>query len=149
MATQKPAMTINQAAMAFGVSTMCLYGWRNGTPTKDPLPASANGRTILIDVAQARKWAKAHGVEFAIDPDKVLANKATAPGKPGPKTKATEKPAAKKSALAIKQKAKPVAKKTAVKAKPVAKSVAPTKPPRKVPAKPAVTTTTEVVAEPT
>jgi hypothetical protein len=83
-------MTTQQAARAFGVSTMTLYLWRQGTPTKDPLPSTKETKTekprIGYPISSARKWAKKHGIEFAVDPDKVVLEPSKKPG-PVPRSK--------------------------------------------------------------
>lgn len=78
-------MTTQQAAKAFGVSTMTLYLWRQGTPTKDPLPftvhdAKAEKPRIAYPIASSRKWARAHNIEFAVDPAKVVLEPSKKPG---------------------------------------------------------------------
>ena len=78
----KQMMTIKQACAAFGVSSMCLSHWRKGTATKEALPVETEGRNVFIGVAEAKKWAKAHGVDFAMDPAKAI----EADGKPAKKT---------------------------------------------------------------
>lgn len=78
-------MTIKQAALAFGVSAMCLSHWRKGTATKEALPFETEGRNVLIPIAAAKKWAKTHGIEFAKDPASVVSSPDAAPQQPGPK----------------------------------------------------------------
>lgn len=73
MTTQK-TLTVNDLVQAFGVSSMTLYLWRQGTPTKDPLPydvvdPNAKRPSIAFRIPKVRAWAKKHGIEFAVDPD--------------------------------------------------------------------------------
>lgn len=107
----KQAMTIRQACVAFGISAMNLSHWRKGTATKEALPSETDGRAVSIPVVSARKWAKAHGVEFVVDPDKAIADEANAPGAAGPKVKKAtpaKKAAAKKAPAKMARAAKQV-----------------------------------------
>ncbi len=65
------AISINELARAFGVSTMTLYLWRQGTPTKDPLPHLAepvgNSNRITFKRGEVKTWAKKHGLELDFD----------------------------------------------------------------------------------
>lgn len=79
-------MTLKQTAAAFGVTLNTLNGWIKGTPRKDKLPVKRKGRTVLVPIQQAQKWANKNDVGFArniyID---VLVDPALAPVKPGPR----------------------------------------------------------------
>lgn len=72
MATAK-SLTIKQAQEAFGIAHMTLHNWRQGTATKEALPATTgeNGR-VSIRLGDLKTWAKRHGVEFATDPAKII-----------------------------------------------------------------------------
>lgn len=107
MAKQEtPSFNTKQLMAGFAVGHMSIYNWRNGTPTKDPLPhlVAENGR-VSFPQKSTIAWAKKHDLEF--DPAK--AEKGAKTKKPGPK------PAAKKAApkAAAKKATKP-AKKSAV-----------------------------------
>jgi hypothetical protein len=82
----KQQLTIAQLATAFGVSSVSIYLWRQGTPTKTALEAPHTP-------ANLRRWAKKNGVEFAKDPERVLGK---SQDKPVAKPKA--KPVLKRSA---------------------------------------------------
>lgn len=91
-------LSIKQLQVAFGISHMTAYQWRQGTTTKDPLPVAPLTKAeaamprppITFAVKSVRAWAKKHGVEFAVDPDKLLAQ-GSSPAKSGPKVKASVK----------------------------------------------------------
>lgn len=105
---QAQKLTNAQMRQAFGVSHMALLHWRAGTPTKDPLPAhvenpDAGKSPVYFKETEVRRWAKKHGVEFAVDPTDILSGK----------VKAEVKPVAKKAA----KKTKPVVKKSSTPAK--------------------------------
>lgn len=85
----KQALSTKDLQAGFGVGHMTIYNWRQGTATKDPLPADVDqsGR-VTFPLASTKAWAKKHSLEF----DTYLAK---APeSKPGPKPKVV-KPAAK------------------------------------------------------
>lgn len=74
-------LNTKQAMAAFGVSHVTLFNWRRGTATRDPLPCvqdpEAWGRaTIAFKPVDLKRWAKRYGLEFAIQPDAILANPA-------------------------------------------------------------------------
>lgn len=108
--TTNQKLSIKQLQIVFGISHMTAYAWRQGTTTKDPLPAAPLTKTeeamtrppITFTVKAVRAWAKKNGVPFAKDPEVVLAQK-SGPGKSGPKAKtkpaATTKVPAKKAAV--------------------------------------------------
>lgn len=85
-------LTINQAARAFGVSTMTLWLWRAGTPTKEATPHNVEqvgkANRITYPVGKLKAWAKKHGLEFKVDPDEVLRQPAA---KSGPVKKSAKK----------------------------------------------------------
>lgn len=90
------SMSTNQAAKAFGVSTMTLYLWRLGTPTKEPLPFKvsdplAKKPRVIYEIAATKQWARRHGIVFAFDPAEVCKEPNKRPGpvaKSKPKSKA-------------------------------------------------------------
>jgi hypothetical protein len=89
-------LTINQVAAAFGVSTMTLYLWRRGTPTKEPLPCTeVEGKGAVrvgFRLPAIRAWAKRH--RLALD-EAMLSGCSKAQAstrKPGPKQKLTAGP---------------------------------------------------------
>ena len=89
MSTQQNRLSIKQLAQAFNVSTMTLYLWRQGTPTKDPLPCIVEDPTagkprISFKIAPTKAWARKHGLEFAVDPSALIAS-TEGRAKPGPK----------------------------------------------------------------
>ena len=102
-------MTLAQARTLFGVTSMTLYLWRQGTASKAALPTEKPraklgepATAILFDPAKVEKWAAKHDVPLATTVAKAL--KGEAP-KPGPKPRNTpvarkvaKKPAAKKVA---------------------------------------------------
>lgn len=80
--------TNKQLERAFGVSSMTLYLWRQGTATKAAMPTVKNtGRFVLYDRGPITAWAKKNGVEFVVPLDQVAANAELKPAKAGPKTK--------------------------------------------------------------
>lgn len=94
-------LTIEQVAALFGVSTMTVYNWRQGTPRRAALkPCTPEGdRFPRFLVADLRRYAKEHDLEFANDPSYIV--KSHARLKPGPKPKLAE---ASKSSEAAKKK---------------------------------------------
>ena len=72
---------------AFGVTTMTLYLWRKGTPTKAPLPVvSGTDRRVSYKPRDVEIWARKNNVTLLV-PD--LSSLLDAPdmqiAKPGPK----------------------------------------------------------------
>lgn len=74
-------LTTKDLQEAFGVTPMTIYNWRQGTPTRDPLPAEAKGRSVFYRPARVKAWASRHGIK----PVRPLGDDATAHSKPGPK----------------------------------------------------------------
>lgn len=91
-------LSIKQLAQAFNVSTMTLYLWRQGTPTKEALPCVVEGppprSRVTFKVGPTKAWAKKHGLEFAVDPVTLLSTTEER-SKPGPKL--AKKPPPKKA----------------------------------------------------
>jgi hypothetical protein len=92
MATTKlPQLTSGQVCQVFGVSSMTLWNWRQGTKSLAPLPVATpkkatEGRQVLrYNPVGLLAWAKKHGVVVAKTPEQVLAGATAAASKPGPK----------------------------------------------------------------
>lgn len=68
MAKQKngvKTLTHKDILKAFGVANMTVYNWRNGTPTKAPLPyTTGDDGKLVYQLSEVAKWAKDHGVKF-------------------------------------------------------------------------------------
>ena len=66
-----PNVTINELARAFGVSTMTLYLWRRGTPTKDAMPHHTEqvggSNRVTFRRGEVRAWARKHGLALDFD----------------------------------------------------------------------------------
>lgn len=88
-------MTVSQVAAGFGVSTMTLYLWRQGTPTKEMIPhyiepVGVAGKRITFDREEVKTWAKANSLPF--NPNGIK----RVPGQSGPIAKVGEKRVKKK-----------------------------------------------------
>lgn len=83
-------LTIKQIMAGFKVSDMTVYTWRQGTPGKDPLPHTLEGRKVIFKDSEVKAWAKKHGLTF----DAAAAGTVDV-AKAGPKVKADPKAAAK------------------------------------------------------
>lgn len=97
--THEPRLTIKQACEAFGVTSMTLFMWRKGTPTRTPLPVEIDNKhaikpRVFVPVASAKAWARNHGLIF--DPSGVM-NRGVAT-KPGPKPRTGKSHRARKGA---------------------------------------------------
>lgn len=68
-------ITMSQAARAYGVTTNCLFGWRNGTATQAPMPIQRveGTRNVRFKLSELRAWNKKHGRDFAVDPVVIVA----------------------------------------------------------------------------
>lgn len=80
MSTSKPSkppqyITMAQAARAYGVTVNCIFGWRNGTPTKSPMPVEhiEGTRNVRLKLSALRAWNKQHGLAFQTDPADIVA----------------------------------------------------------------------------
>lgn len=75
---------------AFGVTSMTLFLWRGGTPTKTALPTADTGsRLVAYNPKQVEAWAKKNGVALLVsDLTALLAGGTVVAAKPGPKVKA-------------------------------------------------------------
>lgn len=85
-------LTSAQAAKVFGVSSMTLWNWRQGTRSMAPLPTIKSKKAtakpaVFFGVASLKSWAKKHGVVIAQAPEDVLASapEASISSRPGPK----------------------------------------------------------------
>jgi hypothetical protein len=103
-------LTTKQVMAGFKVSDMTIFTWRQGTPTKEPLPCHADGNRVFFKEPEMVKWAKKNGVAW----DATAALKAPGPAKTGPKTERKPDPETIKAIRNAAQKAlgKPAAKKT-------------------------------------
>ena len=103
-----PTLTMKQVREVFNVTSVTLYHWRNGTPTKEPLPSTTDDKLrVHFSPSALMKWAKKNKVAIAVDPVKIL-ERGDVAEKPGPKPRIkTEKAVARKS---IKAKKEPIAK---------------------------------------
>ena len=74
---------------AFGVTSMTLFLWRGGTPTKTALPTADTGsRLVAYNPKQVEAWAKKNGVALLVpDLAALLAGGTVVAAKPGPKVK--------------------------------------------------------------
>ena len=74
---------------AFGVTSMTLFLWRGGTPTKTALPtADTDSRLVAYNPKQVEAWAKKNGVTLLVpDLAGLLAGGTVVAAKPGPKAK--------------------------------------------------------------
>lgn len=79
-------LSINDLARGFKVSTVSLHLWRKGTPTKEPLPHEiikvGGQRRVTFGIAETKRWAKTHGLEFDL-----VAAKSGEVQKAGPKAR--------------------------------------------------------------
>lgn len=82
----------------FNVAHMTIYNWRQGTPTKDPLPCIVRGRSVSFDARRTAAWAKKYGIAFK------MPTVPAAKGRPGPKSAGKKKAPVQKRATAVKQK---------------------------------------------
>lgn len=80
----KKLLTNKNLTRLFGVSLMTIYNWAQGTPTRDPLPAVRDGRSVGYPVAKIKAWATKHGVAMSCDPEALVGADIL---KPGPKPK--------------------------------------------------------------
>lgn len=83
-------MTVSQVAAGFGVSTMTLYLWRRGTPTKEMIPhyiepVGVAGKRITFDLAEVKEWARQNSLAF--NPNGVKRK----PGQSGPIAKVAKR----------------------------------------------------------
>jgi len=88
-------LTTKQVMALAGVSHVTVYLWRQGTPTKDPLPTAtpmSNPRNVVFLPRTLRAWAKKHGVELKCDPVALAEGSVKLPNR---KTFTKEKKAAK------------------------------------------------------
>lgn len=76
---------------AFGVTSMTLFLWRGGTPTKTALPTVDTGsRLVAYNPKHVEAWAKKNGVALLVpDLTALLAGGTVIAAKPGPKVKLT------------------------------------------------------------
>ena len=63
---------------------MTLWLWRKGTATKEALPYHTVGdgkrANVRFGLGDTRRWAKKHGIEFAVDPSTLVGGDAPRPG---------------------------------------------------------------------
>jgi hypothetical protein len=74
--TKLPTLTVAQTAAVFGVSTMTVFNWRKGTATRDPLKVCTDPEKTWFPrfrVTELQRYAKKHKLEFARQPEDVLA----------------------------------------------------------------------------
>lgn len=57
-------LTTKQVCEMFNVTPMTIWKYRNGTPTKEPLPCTFEGRNVLFKESEVRTWAKRNHVEI-------------------------------------------------------------------------------------
>ena len=63
--TTSTMLTTNDLARGFKVSTMSLYLWRQGTPTKTALPYEVDeNKRVSFDLKKVKAWADEHGLKF-------------------------------------------------------------------------------------
>lgn len=106
----KKMLSTKDLMKAFGVGHMTIYNWRNGTPTKDPLPHKKDdtGHVTFVE-SEVKAWAKKYALSFTPPTE-------PAPrGKPGPAKTPTVK--AVKADKAATTKATPAPARKSVKAK--------------------------------
>lgn len=74
---------------AFGVTSMTLFLWRGGTPTKTALPTADTGsRLVAYNPKQVEAWAKKNGVTLLVsDLSGLIIDGSVVAAKPGPKAK--------------------------------------------------------------
>ena len=85
-------LTINQAAAAFGVTTMTIFSWRKGVAGREPLPVEienpdATKPRVFVPIKEAKAWATKHSLEFK--PESIESKGRQT--KPGPKAKPEQK----------------------------------------------------------
>ena len=80
----KKLLTNKNLTRLFGVSLMTIYNWAQGTPTREPLPAVREGRSVGYSVAKIRAWATKHEVAMTCDPESLLGTEVLSPS-PKPK----------------------------------------------------------------
>lgn len=78
-------MNVNQTAIAFGVSTMSIWNWRQGSVAREPLPVVTENQhfsrpQVFVEVKAAKAWARKYGIPFTIPNKEDLVV-----GKAGPK----------------------------------------------------------------
>lgn len=78
-------LTVNELATAFGVTIQTTWVWRNGSPTKEPLPfevddPKAAKPRVHFKASVVKAWAKKHNLEFTMPEDATGRH-----AKPGPK----------------------------------------------------------------
>jgi predicted DNA-binding transcriptional regulator AlpA len=110
MATSKtPLLTIRQVMAGFAISDMTVYTYRQGTPTKDPMPSHKDGARVGFKEAELVKWGKKYDLAWDADAAaKALHVPATVAAKKSLPKPAAKKTAAKKAAPAKKVSAKVV-----------------------------------------
>lgn len=75
-------LTTEDLMRSFGVTHMTVFNWRQGSPTRAPLPFEQNGRAVSFRPSKVEAWARKHGLV----PVAPLAPAGAARKKPGPKT---------------------------------------------------------------
>lgn len=104
MATKKAELSTKDLQKGFGVGHMTVYNWRQGSATRDPLPANVDEKTkrVTFNKTDVKAWAKKYGLTFTEPTEKA------AEVKPGPKPKTDgkkePKPATKQAKAPVKAK---------------------------------------------
>jgi hypothetical protein len=72
-ATERAVPFTNKEMQAMtGVSLMSLHLWRQGTPTKSPMPARKNDNgTVVYPVRSTMRWLKRHDIPLEVHPDDI------------------------------------------------------------------------------